>query len=103
MEIKYYRELNNISQKKLGELIGVTGESIRKYEQNLCDPSVKNLIKMADILKVSVDSLVGHNAKLIDLDTLSNNQKLIVNKVVNQLSDEDIAKVVGYIDSLSKR
>ena len=90
--------MKGLSQKQLGKMIGVADTAISKYERRECDPSIENLIKMADIFGVSVDTLVGHDAKLIDVSTLDENQKFVLNKVVYELDDLEIAKLVGYLE-----
>ena len=103
MNLKKIRELKRISQKELGEKLGLASTTISSYERGICDPSVDILIKMADIFNVSVDTLVGHDANLIDMNSLDANQQLIVNEVINVLSTEDTAKIVGYIASLKNK
>lgn len=68
-----------------------------------CFPSVENLIKIAEILDVSIHLLVGHNSNIVDLNTLNENQKKVVNIVVEELEDNNVAKVLGYIDSLRSK
>ena len=100
MRLREIREMANMSQRALGDKLGIANTVISKYERNVCDPSVENLIKMADIFGVSVDSLVGHNAELLDVKTLSDDQKYVVNRVVNDLSDTEVAKLVGYLQNM---
>jgi len=103
MDLKKIRELKRISQKELGEKLGFASTTISSYERGVCDPNINILIKMADIFNVSVDTLVGHDSNLIDMNSLDDNQKLIVNEVINVLPAEDNAKIVGYIASLKNK
>ncbi len=98
MRLREIRNLKGISQRELGKLIGVAGTVISKYERGVCDPSIKNLIKLADIFHVSVDSLVGHNSKILDLTALDENREYIINKVAYDLDDIAVAKLIGYMD-----
>ncbi len=103
MKLQQIRKMKGISQKELGEKLNIAPNTISNYENGLCDPNIETLIKMADIFNVSVDTLVGHDANLIDMNSLDANQQLIVNEVINVLSTEDIAKIVGYIASLKNK
>ena len=103
MRLREIREKKGISQKGLGEKLGLADTTISSYERGLCDPSVDNLIKIADILDVSVDTLLGHDSNLIDLNVLSENQKQVVNIITKEMEDNDVAKVLGYIDSLKSK
>ena len=98
MRLKQIRNLKGISQRELGKLIGVAGTVISKYERGICNPSVENLIKMADIFNVSVDTLVGHNSSILDITALDKNRQYVINKVAYHLDDITVAKLIGYMD-----
>lgn len=49
-----------ISQRQLGERIGVSQQSINKYENYEIEPDIRTLIQMADVFQTSLDYLVGH-------------------------------------------
>ena len=49
-----------VSQKSLAETIGVSQQSINKYENHKIEPDIETLIRIADYFKTSVDYLVGH-------------------------------------------
>ena len=46
-KIKELRELNHITQKKLGDLLGISDRAVSKWEQGLSKPSGENLISLA--------------------------------------------------------
>ena len=98
MRLRELRKLKGITQKELAEKLKLSVAIISKYERNECDPSIENLIKMANIFGVSVDSLVGNNAELIDLTAIDKNRKYAIKKIVYELGDIEVAKLVGYID-----
>lgn len=58
--IKKLREEKGITQKQLADVIGVSQQSINKYENHNIEPDVATLIKMADFFNTSVDYIVGH-------------------------------------------
>ena len=98
MRLREIRNLKGISQRQLGKLIGVAGTVISKYERGVCDPSIENLVKMAEIFNVSVDTLVGHNSKILDMSTLDENRQYVISKVAYNLDDISVAKLIGYMD-----
>ena len=55
--IKQLRLEKNITQKELASLKGVSQRLISNYENDSATPTVENLIKIADIFKVSLDFL----------------------------------------------
>ena len=58
--LKYLRNRKNISQQHLAEIIGVSQQSINKYENHSVEPDIDTLIKLADYFETSVDFLIGH-------------------------------------------
>ena len=60
MNIKQVRLSRKMTQKQLGEAIGVDHTIISKYEKGSTIPSVVRLEMMAKVLNVSVDELLGN-------------------------------------------
>lgn len=59
--LKTLREDAHISQKSLADAIGVSQQSINKYENHNIEPDIGTLIRIADYFDTSVDYLVGHS------------------------------------------
>ena len=57
--LKQLRNAGGISQKALADAIGVSQQSINKYENHNIEPDIQTLCKIADYFGVSVDYLVG--------------------------------------------
>ena len=53
------RRRNKLTQKQLGEKLGIGDAMINRYEHGKADPSLSMLEKMSDILNCSLDDLVG--------------------------------------------
>ena len=58
--LKALRDEGGISQRQLAEAIGVSQQSINKYENHNIEPDIGTLIRIADYFNTSVDYLVGH-------------------------------------------
>lgn len=59
MRIKQLREAAGLSQRELGERIGVSGPAVAMWESGENRPSLTNLEKLADVLGVSIDAILG--------------------------------------------
>ena len=57
-KIRWYRELNNMTQSEIADALGVKGTTISKYEAGVLEPNVESLKKLAEIFNVSVDELI---------------------------------------------
>ena len=55
--LKEARERKHISQEYLAEVVSVSRQSVSKWENNECYPTVEKLIKLAEYLDVSIDWL----------------------------------------------
>lgn len=60
--LKKLRENAGISQKQLADSIGVSQQSINKYENHKIEPDIDTMVKIADYFETSVDYLIGHSA-----------------------------------------
>lgn len=58
--LKKLRKEHRISQKQLGEFLGISQQSINKYENHPVEPDIHTLILLADYFSTSVDYLIGH-------------------------------------------
>lgn len=58
--LKDYRIKQNLTPAQLGELAGVSRQTIFLIEENLYSPSVRLAAKFADIFNTTIDSLFTH-------------------------------------------
>lgn len=57
--LKTLRKEKKLTQKELAEQIGIKQNSYSDWETGKNEPSLENLIKLADLLEVSIDWLFG--------------------------------------------
>jgi len=80
-KLQLLRSRNGISQEELAEKLGISRQSVSKWESGQSIPDLKKLIILSDIYNVTIDSLVKDgdeydilqetDAKVIDNDTKS--------------------------------
>lgn len=58
--LKTLRNEHQLSQAQLGKLIGVSQQSVNKYENENAEPDLRILKKMAECLNTSIDYLIGY-------------------------------------------
>ena len=61
--LKKLREEASVSQKALADAVGVSQQSINKYENHNIEPDIETLIRISDFFDTSVDYLVGHTVE----------------------------------------
>ena len=57
--LKESRLKKGLTQTELGEKVGVKQSTFTNWENGKREPSYENLVKLADLLEVSLDSLFG--------------------------------------------
>ena len=58
--LRLLREEKGMSQKQLADCIGVSQQSINKYENHNVEPDISALIRIADCFSTSVDYIIGY-------------------------------------------
>lgn len=58
--LMYYRKKKGLSQEKVAEYMEVSRQAVSKWEANISKPSSENLIKLAQLFEVDVDTLLGN-------------------------------------------
>lgn len=57
--LKKYRIINDLTQEDVAKYLGVTPQSVSKWERNECYPDIALLPALANIFETSVDLLIG--------------------------------------------
>jgi transcriptional regulator with XRE-family HTH domain len=92
------RKKTALSQEDLARQLGTKGPAIGRYERDEMKPSIEVAAKMADILDVSLDYLVGKTDTQVD--------KTILNRILelSKFSDEDKNHIFAVMDAfIAKR
>lgn len=67
--ISFYRKRQGLTQEELAKKLGVTNQSVSKWESAQCCPDIRLLPLLADIFEISIDELFGRkNEKEIHYD-----------------------------------
>ena len=68
--LKLLRDERGISQKQLADAIGVSQQSVNKYENHNTEPDIHTLIRIAEYFNTSVDYIVGYSSLRRKLEIL---------------------------------
>ena len=58
--LMYYRKKKGLSQEKIAEYLEISRQAVTKWETNTSKPNSANLIKLAQLFEVDVDTLLGN-------------------------------------------
>ena len=65
--ICFYRKKQGLTQEELAVKLGVTNQSVSKWESAQCCPDISLIPKLADIFDVSIDELFGREPLVNDI------------------------------------
>ena len=94
--ISTLRKRKGLSQNELGKLAGTSGDIIGKYERDEVKPSIEVASRIADILEVSLDFLLGKTSVVVDKISLKRLQD------IELLPEADKQNIFYTLDSLIK-
>ncbi|MBD5130573.1 MAG: helix-turn-helix domain-containing protein [Ruminococcaceae bacterium] len=67
--LKLFRKENGFTQEQIAEKLGVSRQAVAKWERGESVPDIENVIALADLYEVTVDSLVRNMTALPDKRT----------------------------------
>lgn len=100
--LKKLRIEKGISQQKLAEYIGVSQQSINKYENHDVEPDITTLTLFAKFFGTSIDYLVGntefnHIIEKVEPFELNEIESQFMNKF-RKLSEKEKKSIINVID-----
>jgi transcriptional regulator with XRE-family HTH domain len=105
--LKELRTKKNISQQRLAIELGISQQSVNKYENHSIEPDIFLLIKIADFFGVSVDYLIGHSdvprqLEVVQRYSLNSDEALLIEKY-RQLTAAERESIALVMDNYLKK
>lgn len=89
--IKELRNRHKLTQTELAEKVGVTKSTVAAYENDSRQPSYEVLIKMAEVFKVSIDSLLlNRSENTIDVSGLNQDQIIMLKQMISSFKQSNM-------------
>ena len=83
-KIRYFRDKLGLTQTDLAKRLGISRSAVNAWEMSLSSPSLANIVEMARIFHVTVDSLLNSTERqLVDISHLSNEEQELVLRLVD--------------------
>lgn len=103
--VKKLRKRDRVSQQALANVLGVSQQSVNKYENHNVEPSIDTLKKMARYFNVSIDFIVGktdeENSGENDYSML-NSEEFAVVENYRKLSKQEKQSLVMVMENYLK-
>ncbi len=102
LKIAETRKDRGVTQKQLAEKLGIYQSNMSNWENGVTEPDMQSLVRLADILEVSTDYLLGrtNDVGLIEVNAnLSNDEnELII--LYRKMSYRDKNQLLGFAKGL---
>jgi|SRR3989339_1074442 len=97
--IKKFRKLRGMTQQEFADKINASQQVITNYERGLREPDIETLVRMAEVLKTSVDELVG--SKPVTMGENTNRALIKRLEKVKAFPHEKQKAFISFVDALS--
>lgn len=99
--LKKIRKRKNISQEELAEKVGVSRQSVSKWETSEAYPEMNNILELCKIFKCNINDLV--NDQMVDLDSLDEEVKMSIVKLKKEKQKQmkGISKVLSLVGKIT--
>lgn len=100
--LRLLREARNLSQVRLSELLGVDPRAYNRWEKGATAPHLDTVIRIADVLQVTLDELVGRQPVSDDVRIHNHTLHALWQKA-DLLPDSDQQALITVLDSFVKK
>lgn len=91
--LMYYRKKKGLSQEKVSEYLAVSRQAVTKWEASTSRPSSDNLIKLAQLFGVDIDTLLGNG----DREKSSAQEEISIGKMPWVFIGISVLCILAYI------
>ena len=100
--LRLLRETRQITQTRLASLLEVDPRVYNRWERGTATPLFETVVRIADLLQVSLDELAGRSASITD-PKIHNSELLNLYQQVDSLPDASQQALVLVIDGMVKQ
>ncbi|HIU06187.1 MAG TPA: helix-turn-helix transcriptional regulator [Candidatus Onthoplasma faecigallinarum] len=100
-KLRELRQKRKLTQEDMSKILNLGSTTYKNYENNITEPNIETLIKLANFYNVSLDELVGREADTINLKYLDENEAYLIRKIL-KMNDLELAKTRAYVTGLTE-
>lgn len=98
-KLREFRQNRKLTQEEMSKILNLGSTTYKNYENNITEPSIGTLIKLADFYHVSLDELVGRETDIVNLKSIDEDQSLII-KTVLRMNKEQLSYTKRFVTSM---
>ena len=106
IRLKELREEKEILQRDLSRALNRTRACVSSWEQGKTEPSIEDLVKMADLFNVSVDYLIGRSDDIGAVEEKDEPQKdpdKLIAELFCNLPERQKWQTIGFVQAISNK
>jgi transcriptional regulator with XRE-family HTH domain len=100
--LRLLRSARQITQARLAELLEINPRVYNRWERGLATPQLETVVRIADILQVTLDELAGRTPAPAE-PRIHNHELLSLYQQVDSLPDAEQQALILVIDSFVKK
>lgn len=100
--LRLLRTKHRLSQKEIGDIVGVTSQAVSKWENGIAEPDNDSLLKLSNYFNVSTDYLLGKNNEENQSIKYDNDLEKALFSKGKELNDEEKIVVINLMDLIKK-
>jgi transcriptional regulator with XRE-family HTH domain len=100
--LKLLRQSRNITQARLATLLEIDPRAYSRWERGDNLPHLDTLVKIADVLQVTLDELVGRKEPSVEVK-IRNHELQQLCQLADELPDADQQALIQVMDGLVKK
>ena len=90
--IKELREDKGYTQTELANILQVSRQSLSNYENEIVEPNINTVIKMADFFNCSLDYLTGRTKEKYNLNIFDKETRELLARLIDVVVDFKVKK-----------
>ena len=100
--LKTFRKSKKISQEQLGELVGVSRQSVSKWETGEAYPEMNNILMLCRIFKCKINDLI--NDKTADIESFDEEVKMNVVKLEKEKQQKmkSLSRIIKVLSKIGR-
>lgn len=90
--LKELREDLNYTQSDISSLLNISRSTVSAYETNTAEPTLSNLVKLADLYNCSLDYLTGRTKERYNLNLFNKDSRKLILELIEVVDKYQVKK-----------
>lgn len=100
-KLKDYRKSKDLTQEEMSKILNLGSTTYKNYENNVTEPSISTLVKIADFYNTTLDELLGRESETINLKFLGETEAYLIKKIL-KMNQLELDKTKAYVMGLTE-